>query len=1520
MADTAEGNNPIKTGYKIMHGEEDVTASYVITTEAGTLTINPKAVTITAQDKAFAYDGSAHSWPEYDVDGLVGNDKISAVVEGSITFPSESPVDNVVKSYEFTSGTAGNYTVTTKNGELTMKNASVAITITAASDEWTYDGSAHQNTAVTVTSGELLTGDELVAEATGSVTNVSDTAEGNNPIKTGYKIMHGEEDVTDNYAITAVAGKLTINPREVTLTSESGEKPYDGTALTKPDVTVGGDGFVDGEVSDIKATGSVTTVAEGEKTNTIVYTEGANFKADNYTITKDEGKLKITASEAALVITSSTKSWTYDGETHKDEVYTVTYDGAAATADSTGKVFTLSTGDKVTITATAAGVKDYDASYSENNTYTYEVENASSYSSVTTSTGTLSIEKREVTLTSESGEKPYDGTPLTKPTVTVGGDGFVDGEVSDIKATGSVTTVAEGEKTNTIVYTEGANFKADNYTITKTEGTLKITVDDTKPLAVESKSQSWMYNGETHTYKMYVVTYGSETLTGTEGQVEFTLSTGDKLTVTPTLKGADGVKNVSDSGDNTFTWTVENESSYKKGTDKTGTLTITTRSVTLTSATDEKTYDGTALTNDTVTVSGDGFVSGEGATYDVTGTQTLVGSSENTFTYKLNDGTLAENYVIETVNGKLTVTVDDTKPLAVESKSQSWMYDGETHTYKMYVVTYGTETLTGTEGQVEFTLSTGDKVTVTPTLKGADGVKNVSDSGDNTFTWTVENESCYLKGTDKTGTLTITTRSVKMTSADDEKVYDATALTNDTVTESGDGFVSGEGATYNVTGTQTLVGSSENTFTYTLKEGTLAENYVIEQVYGTLKVTDDGVDPALVVTKAADPGPYALGAEVTFDVTATNIYDAAQTITLSEIAGVTLKQSTFAAVAPGATVKTTATYTITEADILKGSFTNTVTAKLGNITKTAEATVNTEDPNPSLKVEKVTTSKPADGKAYVLGETITYKITVTNNGNLTAKNVEVKDDLTGDLWTVAVLKPSESKVFTASYVVTEADVLAGKVVNEVTADGETEIPLDPPTEKVEDPTEDPKPSLKVEKVTTSKPADGKAYVLGETITYKITVTNNGNLTAKNVEVKDDLTGDVWTIPSLAPGESKEFKASYVVTEDDVIAGKVVNEVTADGETEIPLDPPTEKVEDPTEDPKPHMTITKDTTSTPADGKAYGLGETITYKITAKNDGNLTITDIKITDEKTGDEWTVASLAPGESKEFTAKYVVTEDDIVAGKVVNEATGTGNTKDPEHPPVIDPGTKEDPTVDPKAHVTITKETTSKPANGESYGLDETITYKITAKNDGNLTITNLKLTDALTGDNWTVASLAPGESKEFTASFKVTQKEIDAGKVVNEVTGEGESKLPDPPVIDPGTKEDKTTGPHLTVKKTLGNTPANGTSYAIGEVILYVVQVVNDGGVTITGITVKDALTGDTWKIASLKPGETKTFTTTYRIGNADVERGWVTNTAVPSSSDMPDIPMTPGTITTTTGEYTVPLGIGAGGAQCGDCFE
>ena len=96
--------------------------------------------------------------------------------------------------------------------------------------------------------------------------------------------------------------------------------------------------------------------------------------------------------------------------------------------------------------------------------------------------------------------------------------------------------------------------------------------------------------------------------------------------------------------------------------------------------------------------------------------------------------------------------------------------------------------------------------------------------------------------------------------------------------------------------------------------------------------------------------------------------------------------------------------------------------------------------------------------------------------------------------------------------------------------------------------------MKLEKVTISTPADEK-YVIDEQITYMVTVTNDGNVTLTNVKITDPLTGDEWTIASLAPNESKEFTTTaYTVTADDVVAGSVTNKATAtatdpDGKTD-----------------------------------------------------------------------------------------------------------------------------------------------------------------------------------------------------------------------------------------------------------------------------------------------------------------------------------------------------------------------------------
>ena len=229
-----------------------------------------------------------------------------------------------------------------------------------------------------------------------------------------------------------------------------------------------------------------------------------------------------------------------------------------------------------------------------------------------------------------------------------------------------------------------------------------------------------------------------------------------------------------------------------------GTLVISKRDVTLTSADDEKVYDGDPLTNSNVTVGGDGFVEGEGATYNVTGSQTNVGESANAFTYALKEGTKAANYNITKTEGTLTVTpVTEKVTVRITGHSGTAKYDGTEKTVTGYEVSISNPLYTVND----FTFS-GD-ATIEETNAGTYNMGLASSD----FANTSENFT-NVEFVVEDGTLEISKRSVTLTSATDSKVYDSTPLTNSTVTVGGDGFVTGEGATYNVTGTQTDAGST----------------------------------------------------------------------------------------------------------------------------------------------------------------------------------------------------------------------------------------------------------------------------------------------------------------------------------------------------------------------------------------------------------------------------------------------------------------------------------------------------------------------------------------------------------------------------------------------------------------------------------------------------------------------------------------------------------------------------------------
>ena len=189
-----------------------------------------------------------------------------------------------------------------------------------------------------------------------------------------------------------------------------------------------------------------------------------------------------------------------------------------------------------------------------------------------------------------------------------------------------------------------------------------------------------------------------------------------------------------------------------------------------------------------------------------------------------------------------------------------------------------------------------------------------------------------------------------------------------------------------------------------------------------------------------------------------------------------------------------------------------------------------------------------------------------------------------------------------------------------------------------------------------------------------------------------------------------------------------------------------------------MTITKVTKDAGKD-HIYKLGETINYVITVKNDGNLTLTNVKIEDALTGNAgenaWTIDTFAPGETQTFEASYVVTEADVIAGKVVNNATGEAENPDPkkEETPVT-PGEKEDPVETPNPGLTVVK---TSDTEGQ-VTLGQKIPYTITVTNNGNVTISGVKLVDPLTRDNWTIDKIKPGETVIKKTTYTVTEKDI------------------------------------------------------------------------------------------------------------------------------------------------------------------
>lgn len=431
-----------------------------------------KNVELTANSKTETYDGTEKSVSGYT--GAPADADFSAITVGAKgtevgTYPAN-----------FTEGTKGTvdankkYIVTeANNGQLKINPVTdkVTVTINGHKDTKTYDGKEHSVTGydVTITGGNnQYTANDFSFSGTKTITGTN-VADSKDMGLQAEQFTNTNTNFTNVEFVVEEDGKLTIEKRNVTLTSGDGKKEYDGTPLTNKTVSVTGDGFVTGEGATYDVTGTITNVADNKpNNNTFTYTLNKGTTDGNYVIEIMYGTLEITpvAAEVTVEIKGHTTDAIYDATEKTAEGYDVI---SISNELYTANDFALTGKDKVA--GTAAGQYDMGLAFkniSKNfSKVTFVVED-----------GKLTIAKRDVTVTGESATKVYNGQTQEINGYTV--DNLVKGhEMTGVtySAKGKDPGKYDGSFTGSQIVIKDAdgNYVTANYNVKTVIGALTIT-------------------------------------------------------------------------------------------------------------------------------------------------------------------------------------------------------------------------------------------------------------------------------------------------------------------------------------------------------------------------------------------------------------------------------------------------------------------------------------------------------------------------------------------------------------------------------------------------------------------------------------------------------------------------------------------------------------------------------------------------------------------------------------------------------------------------------------------------------------------------------------------------------------------------------------------------------------------------------------------------------------------------------------------------------------------------------------
>jgi uncharacterized repeat protein (TIGR01451 family) len=572
-------------------------------------------------------------------------------------------------------------------------------------------------------------------------------------------------------------------------------------------------------------------------------------------------------------------------------------------------------------------------------------------------------------------------------------------------------------------------------------------------------------------------------------------------------------------------------------------------------------------------------------------------------------------------------------------------------------------------------------------------------------------------------------------------------------------------------------------------------------------------------------------------------------------------------------------------------------------------------PVPQVSLQKVATTSSVSNA----GDEVDYTFTVQNLGNVTLQTVELTDDqgeaiaLSGcdKLGPLAV---GESKTCTGVYHATQAEIDAGSVVNNAEVEGWTpnqDPTTDAPAAVDKDNATVPvhqNPHLTLTKDTTATSVEAP----GEVIPYTFTVTNDGNITINDVSVIDHLDGVTLSgcddLGSLDPNGTATCTGTYTVQPGDMDLTAIDNTATAQGwpaGTDPTTDKPITADADKSVplDQQPSMKLTKDAAPT----EVTVDDTTVTYSFTVENTGNVTLHDIVVTDPMLGTDpiCTIDTLAAGATSDpadCQAVYTVTQADRDAGTIHNAAVAKGQSPNPDNPPADAPADKT-VTVDQNPAFIATK-TADKTTVSST---DDVITYSFTVQNTGDVTLSNVVVTDPMLSADpiCTIATLPVGTTSDpadCQMTYQVTAADLIQPTIHNvaTVTANGPDGNPVTPQ-NPTQDVTVTPQPGLSIAKSVA--PATGAT--AGDTLTYTFVVTNTGNVPLTNVTVNEATfsgTGaapvvdvsncsttsgdvtDTDGVLAMQPGAVVTCTAQYEVTADDAQAGTVDNTATATGTD------------------------------------